>query len=610
MNIAAVKELIKTNDILQLERAVIAFYIFKNNLDVTKSALFNEYFKGYQEEYDLQQKIGSLEIENFNDLEHLLELLIPQNDRKLNGAFFTPEFIVDYIITEVAPKKNEQCIDPSCGCGAFLLGLLRYYLKEKDRTIRQILKSNIFGSDILDYNIRRTKLLIAIFGIERNEFVIESDFNLSVTNSLSNQWNQTFDVVVGNPPYVKFQDLDDKNRRFLKENFATIEKGTYNIYFAFFELGYKLLSKSGRLGYITPNNYFTSLAGESLREFFMSTKCISKVIDFNHTLIFDAQTYTCITFLNKLKNEIIEFDKLYSEEPKKFLKNKKKSAVKLIDLNKKKWRLLRNSEQENIRKIETAGIKLTELFIINVGIATLKDSLYFITGKSDKDWYYKELEGNVFRIEKELVKSIYKISKFANQEECNNNNQKIIFPYSIINGKAVVIEEEVLSKKYPEGYNYLLHIKNELDSRGKDAVSPFYIYGRSQGLNKFGIRLLTPTFSQQPKFLIVDEVDSLYCNGYGLHFKEDFKSTSELFGSLPIQQKNNVDVLQKILNSEIMHYYVTHTSVSIQGGYPCYQKNFIERFTIPNLDEDEIKLIRTLNPGEVDSFLTKKYQLK
>jgi hypothetical protein len=59
-----------------------------------------------------------------------------------------------------------------------------------------------------------------------------------------------------------------------------------------------------------------------------------------------------------------------------------------------------------------------------------------------------------------------------------------------------------------------------------------------------------------------------------------------------------------------MDYYVTKTSVAIEGGYPCYQKNFIEKFTIPELTEDEIELIRSLkDPVEIDEFLIGKYQL-
>ena len=60
-----------------------------------------------------------------------------------------------------------------------------------------------------------------------------------------------------------------------------------------------------------------------------------------------------------------------------------------------------------------------------------------------------------------------------------------------------------------------------------------------------------------------------------------------------------------------MDYYVTKTSVAIEGGYPCYQKNFIEKFTIPELTENEIEIIRSLsNLQEIDDFLIEKYQIK
>ena len=59
-----------------------------------------------------------------------------------------------------------------------------------------------------------------------------------------------------------------------------------------------------------------------------------------------------------------------------------------------------------------------------------------------------------------------------------------------------------------------------------------------------------------------------------------------------------------------MDYYVTKTSVAIEGGYPCYQKNFIEKFTIPDLTHEEIETIRGLsNVHDIDEFLVNKYQI-
>ena len=83
-----------------------------------------------------------------------------------------------------------------------------------------------------------------------------------------------------------------------------------------------------------------------------------------------------------------------------------------------------------------------------------------------------------------------------------------------------------------------------------------------------------------------------------------------IFEKLKAILVENFDVVQKILNSSIMHYYVKKTSVSIEGGYPCYQKNFIERFTIPALSNSEINYLRvTDNKREIDLFLMNKYQI-
>lgn len=74
-----------------------------------------------------------------------------------------------------------------------------------------------------------------------------------------------------------------------------------------------MLTDNGRLGFITPNNYFTSLAGLSLRQYFSQHKCLDKIIDFSHKKVFDAQTYTAISFVSKKNNEAILYDKIKDE---------------------------------------------------------------------------------------------------------------------------------------------------------------------------------------------------------------------------------------------------------------------------------------------------------
>lgn len=617
MDKSAINELIKAHDIKSVEQHFIYSFVENRNLDTKKSPILSQLLNGFELNPKIFFPISSFEITELKSLEKYLELLIPEKDRKLNGAFFTPTYVVDFIVNEVKPQISDKCLDPSCGCGAFLIGLVEYYQKTFKKSIKAIIKDNIYGSDILNYNVKRSKIILSLFGLLNNEIIEDSDFNIYNQDSLKTNWSNKFEIIVGNPPYVKFQDLSDDNRTYLINNWKSIENGTFNLYFAFFELGHKLLTKEGKLGYITPNNYFTSLAGVSLRQYFSQSKCVTRIVDFRHKKVFDAQTYTAITFLDNNENKSILFDKIKDEQTcSNFLISANGSPNYLKNLNVKKWRLLKTQEQENIRIIENIGTPIKQLFNIAVGIATLKDEVFFIDSANEKNGYLtKTTENGTFLIEKEITRPVYKISKFKNQEDIENNTLRIITPYHTNSKNAVPILEDEFITKYPKCYEYLRSEKEKLEGRGKGkkVFSPFYVWGRTQGITRFGKKILNPTFSKHPRFLFVPEEDAYYTNGYGIYFDRDHSNNSTLFEDKTheMSKEKNILVVQKILNSIVMDYYVSNTSVSIQGGFPCYQKNFIEKFTIPNFTEQEINLLKKLNNKiEIDEFLVDKYGLK
>lgn len=610
MDISKLTPIIKEFPIEEIEKHLVYNYIANKSIDYTNNQFINSYLD-FIVNNELLNKIDKINVESVEDLAILMELLIPSEDKKVNGAFFTPSYIVDFIINTVAPKYDSKIIDPSCGSGAFLLGLLRYYKKTFNKSIRDSLMENIYGADILHYNIKRCQILLSIASLENNENIEVSELNLICCDSLKHKFKIKFEAVVGNPPYVKFQDMDDETREFLLNNYKTTQFGTFNLYFAFFELGLRLLNKDGLLGYITPNNYFTSLAGESLRSFFQNEKCIYKIVDFNATKVFDVQTYTAITFLNKLKNENIKYDRIKdNEKPTEFLNHLSFTDNPYNSLSIKKWRLLCGSERENIYKIENIGETIGNLFNICVGIATLKDDVYFFFPVKDDDkYYYFRRDGLVYPVEKEVTRPVIKISDMKEQLDIFANTRRIVFPYKSEKGKSVPIPEEELKNKYPACYNYLLSVKDILEQRGKGkhTYTPFYSYGRTQGLNRTGVKLLTPTFSKKPRFLFDSDSIGFFTNGYGVYLRDTEYS---LFSTNPISLPENLDVMQKILNSYVMEYYVDKTSVAIEGGYPCYQKNFIEKFSIPNLTDDEIEQLREIeNKENIDEWLIEKYQL-
>ena len=120
-----------------------------------------------------------------------------------------------------------------------------------------------------------------------------------------------------------------------------------------------------------------------------------------------------------------------------------------------------------------------------------------------------------------------------------------------------------------------------------------------------GKKLLTPTFSSEPRFLLENDENALFCNGYAIYSIDE----SNLFSK--VEQQLNLDSLRKILNSSVMDYYIKRTSVSIEGGYPCYQKNFIELLGIPSFTADELNFLnQEWDRKRIDNFLIEKYDIK
>lgn len=607
-----ISRLINVWDVDKVERQLVYSFLAKNNLNSKKSNYLNSYLKEFEETEDLQNWVDKLDVVSIYDLVSVFELLIPSSDKIKNGAFFTPAYIVDYIIKTVQPSKKDKNADISCGSGAFVIGLLTYYCDTLKVPVKTAIKTNVFAFDVLPYNVRRTKLVISLFALLRGVSIEETEMNVECVDSLAHKWNVKFDNVVGNPPYVRVQDMDEATKSLLEGGeWETTKYGSFNTYFAFFERGRQLLTPNGKLGYITPNNYFTSLSAECLREFVQKTKCIYRIVDFNATKVFNARTYTAITFMGTNEQDAIEYAKLEDDsDPVTFLDNLNFTPNNYNSLNVKKWRLLTGDSDEIIRKIEHAGDKLGDMFNICAGIATLKDEVYIIAPKSSSKTTYKiETSSGCYEIEKELTLPLVKIADMKTQDDIEANDKRIIFPYHIVNNKAVVYSETEMKTKFPGCYKYLVNVKDVLATRGKGKVAftPFFAYGRTQGLNRFNVCLFTPTFSKNPRFLKNIDDNTLFTNGYGFYLKTE---QDDLFGTNPIAKRENLDVLQKILNSRIMHFYVKKTSVSIEGGYPCYQKNFIERFSIPALPDSTINKIRKAKTeADVSKLLMPFYQI-
>jgi len=592
-----------------VEKHLVFSFCSVQKFDLGTSPFLTDYLSSTEYKPEVLSVLKGVEIQTLKQLEKTLELLIPTDDRTVNGAFFTPDHIVDFIIREVVNNQDGVYLDPSCGCGAFLVGILDHLRNQSGKPVRQLVRENVHGADILEYNVRRTKVILALYALLQGEILIEEDFNIVQCDSLNRRWDMAFDGIVGNPPYVKFQDLSEAVRLELATNWTSIKGGTFNLYFAFFELGLQLLKPSGILGYITPNNYFTSIAGESLRQFLQSGQHLHKVLDFGHRRIFDAQTYTAITFLTKEPQETVLYDRIRDNQGVvDFLEHHAENRNVLANMDPKKWRLLRESDITNIRQIERAGIAIGSMFEIVAGIATLKDSVFFVTDyEVDGPYLRISKDGREHLIEAAITRSVYKVSEMQSEDDIRTNERRIICPYYTDSKPAVAIPEEIMRRDFPGALSYLSNYRSVLQGRDKGKVqfSPYYVWGRTQGLTRRGLKVIVPTFSKYPRFLSVLDEDAFFTNGYGIYLRQQ----NEILGFNALLQEHNLDVTNRILNSVVMDYYVCMTSVFIHGGYPCYQKNFIERFSLPELNEEDVLRLRMADDAEFNELLWDMYSL-
>jgi len=591
--------LLKKYSIKDIETSLIKIFLEDNNLK-TKNVLLLEVLKKNHEDikneikYFLKTKNILLSIKI---IERFFELLIEGEDRKLNGAFYTPTFIVDYIVNETI-NGNEKVCDLSCGSGAFLIGAIDRINKITKKPIIKIIENNIFGADISKTSVYRSKILLSLFALINKEDKKEIKFNLITTDSLKYDWEKQhpegFDVIIGNPPYVRVQNLPEESRKFINKNYFTASKGNIDLFIPFFELGLKLLKKDGRMGYISPNSYYSSRSSQKLREYMQQNNFIQKILDFNHLSIFSGvTTYTCITILEKSFNENIKYAVIHEKKLLNKLDKIKFTEIKSSSLNVNKWNLLNKKDSKNINKIEKMGTPLGKLTKIINGIATLNDELYLLDGKTEKGFFIKKFKDKYYKIELNITRKIIKASVLKNEKDILENKRRIIFPYELKGKFYQPFNESDLKKKYPSCYNYFLAIKEELAKRdkGNREYSQWFAFGRVQGYNIFGNKIITPGISPSSRFVICNDDKTLYYGGLGIFYDGDLK------------------ILLKILQSKVFWHYVYKTSKEYKSKFWSLSKNFIENFGIPSFTKTEEKFILNNSQEKIDNFLIKKYNL-
>ncbi|HCE53634.1 MAG TPA: N-6 DNA methylase [Lutibacter sp.] len=592
-----------------VDRLIISAFLEINKLKPQKNTLLKSYSISIIDKEEYAKLIEFVSIINketdqfgFEELIKLFEFVISPADRIINGAIYTPSNIREYIVEVIIGKLAEisdsfKVSDIACGCGGFLFNASIELKKKTHKSYFDIFKNHIFGLDIQEYSINRTKLLLSLLALKSGEDEEFYEFNLFQGDSLDFNWSikddefNGFDVILGNPPYVCARNLEEETKKKLK-NWEVCKSGNSDLYIPFFQIAIENLAINGTLGFITMNSFFKSLNGRALRAYFQRKELAFSIIDFGSEQVFKSKnTYTCVCFIENRPQNFVSYTSAESNK----LKNKqsfKKINYSVLD-SKKGWNL---KDNKSISKIESKGTPFGELYQTRHGIATLKNDIYIFRPVDEDENYFYLQNGSLYKIEKGICKDIVNSNKLSREVSLNTLKEKVIFPYDH-QEKPKLLTEESIRDKYPEAYRYFENKRKVLNTRdkGNGNYENWFAFGRTQSLEKIKNKMFFPKYSDRtPNFIINSDDDLLFYNGLAV------------VGS----SETEMEIIKKVMESSVFWYYIKTTSKPYSSNYYSLNGNYIRNFGVCDLNTSETEFVlRETNKEILDQFFEDKYEV-
>jgi len=224
--------------------------------------------------------------------------------------------------------------DPACGSGAFLNAALQFLIAEHKlidemeakvageslvfpNVENSILENNLFGVDINEESVEIAQLALWLRTAKPHRKLNTLSQNIKCGNSLISDpavagdkafdWQKEFpkvfekggfDVVIGNPPYVRPHYLKDDVKRYLWGAFPTYERKA-DLYVCFMETALKIVKHKGFASYIVSDGWLRLDSFEQIRKYILHNASVMKIVDFTKDVFDSATVKTCIFVLQK-----------------------------------------------------------------------------------------------------------------------------------------------------------------------------------------------------------------------------------------------------------------------------------------------------------------------
>ncbi len=388
-----------------------------------------------------------------------------------------------------------------------------------------------------------------------------------------------FDVVIGNPPYVRIQTLNqtDKNHAaWIKENYASAAKGNSDLYVVFVERGLQLLESQGQLAYILPHKFFNAQYGKPLRELVAEGKRLRHVVHFGDQQIFPGATnYVCLLFLAKGGTDTCRW--VRADDLPAWLQTQlgTEDVFPARSVTAAEWNFVVGKGSRLFDRLKAMPLRLEDTTErIFQGIKTSADKIYIVEEvsrtKSEVCIFSHQTEQE-HRLEPDLLHPLIKGGD-SKSYAMSRTNRLILFPYAKNDSdKADLIPASLFKKQYPLTWTYLEKNRHVLEERedGRMKHAGWYGYIYPKALDVMSLpKLFTPDLAPVAAF--------------------SYDSTGEVFftggvaGGYGILPKPGIrpEFLLALLNSRLLDSFLHQIATQMRGGWFSYEARFIRQLPI------------------------------
>jgi hypothetical protein len=391
-----------------------------------------------------------------------------------------------------------------------------------------------------------------------------------------------FDVVVGNPPYIRIQTMQEwapQEVELYKTLYRSASSGNYDIYVVFVEKGLSLLNQSGHLGFILPHQFFNAKYGHALRGLIADGKHLSGVVHFGDQQVFGtATTYTCLLFLEGAARKKNVEVTMVSDLARWRTGESPAEDVTTLALNRigtTEWAFVAGSGAALLEKLRAIPTKLEDVTDrIFQGLKTSADKIYIVEelerGRQGVRVFSRQTEKEHL-IEGELLHPLAKGGD-SRPYALTTTARRILFPYGPSpDGTVRLLSTEELRRRFPLTWKYLSENKAYLEEReeGRMRGPGWFAFGRSQALDVISqAKIFTPDIAARASFSL-DATGEVFFTG----------GAAGGYGVLVSEGHDRRFVLG-LLNSRLLEWFIRQTATRMRGGYFSFEARFIRSLPI------------------------------